>query len=180
VKLRKPVKFTFRTAGITLLLLLSALLTACQGDTGPAPQDVETTTRVLPDLTTTTATLAGHSLRLWLARTYQEKARGLMYIEAIADDQGMLFIYDSPRIMSFWMKNTRIPLDLVFLGANLEINGWIKEMQPGYGLAERSLPHYESEIPAQYAIELNAGSIERLGLKPGDKLEIPLTLLYSE
>ncbi|EKD83119.1 MAG: hypothetical protein ACD_39C00873G0001, partial [uncultured bacterium] len=161
--------------GIAALLLIAGLLTACRGATQAASS---------PDssqiLQTTEATLAGTSLKIWLARTYEEKAKGLMFFESMQKDEGMLFVYDSPRIMSFWMKNTRIPLDLVFFSDNLEINGWIKNMQPGYGLPERNLPSYVSELPAQYALELNAGSIDSLKLKLGDRLEIPLTLLYSD
>jgi len=161
--------------GISALLLLSGLLAACRGDThteSPFPSSSA--------LQPAEATLSSQSLTLWLARSHPEKTRGLMFIDSMTDSQGMLFVYESPQIMSFWMKNTKIPLDLIFFSENLEINGWIKNMQPGYGLPDRSLPHYTSEIPAQYALELNAGSIDRLGLKTGDRLEIPLTLLYSD
>lgn len=155
--------------------MLTVFMAACRSDA-----HAESTTVQAQILQMTEARLAGQSLRIWLARTHEEKARGLMYYDSIEDDQGMLFVYESPQIMSFWMKNTRIPLDLVFFTENLEINGWIKDMQPGYGLPERSLAHYVSELPAQYALELKAGSIERLALKHGDRLEIPLTLLYSD
>lgn len=175
MKLKKPIiRFTCMT-GMAALLLITGLLAACRGSTHA--KSYLGTSQTLP---ATKATLAGNDLNLWLARTYQEKASGLMFFDAIANDQGMLFIYDEPRIMSFWMKNTRIPLDLVFFNENLEINGWIKDMQPGYGLPERSLPSYASDLPAQYALELNTGSIDRLKLKPGDRLEIPITLLYSD
>jgi len=131
-------------------------------------------------LPTTEARLAGHNLTIALARTSAEKAKGLMFVESLQEDFGMLFVYQSPRVMGFWMKNTKIPLDLIFFSDNLEINGWIKGMQPGYGIPEQSLPQYVSDLPAQYALELKDGSIDRLKLKIGDRLEIALTLLYSD
>lgn len=176
MKLNARLNDNFCKAGIAALLFLTVCLAACRSDVhaeSPSADSAQT-------VQAAEATLAGHRLTIWLARTYPEKAKGLMYVDSIAENQGMLFIYEAPQIMSFWMKNTRIPLDLVFFTKNLEINGWIKDMQPGYGLPERSLAHYVSELPAQYALELKAGSIERLALKHGDRLEIPLTLLYSD
>lgn len=175
MKLQKPIISSACVTGIAALLLITGLLTACRGDAHA--ESYIGTPQTLP---TAEAILAGNNLTLWLARTHPEKSYGLMFFDAITNDHGMLFVYDSPRIMSFWMKNTRIPLDLIFFSENLEINGWIKDMQPGYGLPERSLPGYVSDLPAQYALELNAGSIDRLKLKLGDRLEIPITLLYSD
>lgn len=166
---------SFCTTGIAVLLLISGLLTSCRSE---AQADVSTANS--QTLSVTEATLAGHRLNISLARTYEEKAKGLMFVENMPDSDGMLFVYESPQVMSFWMKNTRIPLDLIFFTENLEINGWIKNMQPGYGLPENSLARYVSEQPAQYALELNAGSIDRLKLKLGDRLEIPIMLLYSD
>jgi len=175
VKRITPIIGSFCTTGIAVLLLITGLLTACR-----SAAQADSPTASPQTLSVTEATLAGHKLSISLARTYEEKARGLMYVESMQDSSGMLFVYETPQIMSFWMKNTKIPLDLVFFTENLEINGWIKDMQPGYGLPENSLPRYVSEQPAQYALELNAGSIERLKLKFGERLEIPLMLLYSD
>ncbi|MDD3149038.1 MAG: DUF192 domain-containing protein [Candidatus Riflebacteria bacterium] len=133
--------------------------------------------QVLPE---TVASLAGHELRIMLARSFEEKALGLMYYERLAENLGMLFVYPAPRSMAFWMKNTMIPLDLIFLSENLEISEMIENMEPGYGLPEATLPRYVSTSPAQYALELNAGMIKKLDLKIGDRLEIPITLLYSD
>lgn len=170
-----PIIGSFCTTGIAVLLLITGLLTACR-----STAQADSPTASPQTLSVTETTLAGHKLNISLARTYEEKAKGLMYVENMPDNSGMLFVYETPQIMSFWMKNTKIPLDLVFFTENLEINGWIKDMQPGFGLPENNLPRYVSEQPAQYALELNAGSIERLKLKFGDRLEIPLMLLYSD
>lgn len=131
-------------------------------------------------VTVTDATLAGIPFKIMLTRTSDEKAKGLMFFDKLADNEGMLFVYNSPRIMSFWMKNTRIPLDLVFFSENLEVTEWIEGMIPGYGKPDFMLPRYVSDFPAQYALELASGTVARLQLKKGDRLEIPLLLLYSD
>lgn len=128
----------------------------------------------------TDAVIAGQSLKIMLARTSDEKAKGLMFFERLGDNEGMIFVYNTPRVMSFWMKNTKIPLDLVFFSENLEITEWIEGMVPGYGKPDFMLPRYVSDMPAQYALELASGTVARLQLKKGDRLEIPLTLLYSD
>lgn len=131
-------------------------------------------------LPNTICNLGSSELNIFLARTFAQRAKGLMFAESLADNEGMLFVYNSPRKMVFWMKNTKIPLDIIFLSSNLQIIEWIEGMQPGYGKSEYLLPRYEAKQLAQYALELNAGAIKKMGLKLGDKLEIPLTLLYSE
>lgn len=146
-------------------------------DSGQATEVKQGKFQVLPE---TLATLGGHELKIMLARSFDEKAMGLMYYEQLEENRGMLFVYQAPRVMAFWMKNTMIPLDLVFLSENLEISEWIENMEPGYGQPEATLPRYKSTGPAQYALELKAGMIQKLGLKIGDRLDIPITLLYSD
>lgn len=131
-------------------------------------------------VTVTDATLAGKPFKIMLTRTSDEKAKGLMFFDKLAENEGMLFVYDSPRVMSFWMKNTKVPLDLVFFSENLEVTEWIEGMIPGYGKPDFMLPRYVSDFPAQYALELASGTVARLQLKKGDRLEIPLLLLYSD
>lgn len=161
------------------LLLLS--LAACSKSGNSGLHAASPVTANSPQtVTTSEANLSGQKLNIMLARTETEKAKGLMFFESLPENAGMLFVYNTPRVMSFWMKNTMIPLDLVFFSENLEITEWIEGMVPGYGKTDASLPRYVSKLPAQYALELNAGSIARLGLKKGDRLEIPLTLLYSD
>ena len=126
------------------------------------------------------ASLENNKLKLMIARTHAERAKGLMFYEEIASNTGMLFVFDQPQIMSFWMMNTRIPLDLVFFSEDLTVTELINNMLPGYGKPPYRLPHYTSKGTAKYALELKAGSIKDLNIKIGDKLEIPLILLYSE
>lgn len=133
--------------------------------------------QVLPK---TEATFNGHKLWLMLAKSDFEKAKGLMFYRELASDTGMLFVYDYSHRMSFWMMNTRIPLDLIFFSEDLRVTEYIKNMTPGYGKKADTLPHYNSKKPARYALELNAGLIEKLNIKIGDKLEIPQIFLYSD
>lgn len=131
-------------------------------------------------LPSSVCTLGSSKIKVLLARTPFQRAKGMMFAESLADNEGMLFIYNSPQKMVFWMKNTKIPLDIVFLSPSLQIIEWIEGMEPGYGKSEYKLPRYEAKQLAQYALELNSGAVKKMGLQLGDKLEIPLTLLYSE
>ena len=133
--------------------------------------------QVLPSVE---AKLNGHSLKIMLARSDFEKAKGLMFYRELASDTGMLFVYNYSHKMSFWMMNTRIPLDLIFFSEDLTVSEYIKNMVPGYGKRSDTLPQYDSKFPARYALELNAGSVEELDIKIGDKLEIPQIFLYSD
>jgi hypothetical protein len=120
-------------------------------------------TRALP---TIRVQIGGEEFRLEVARTEEEKARGLMHRRSLGERQGMIFVYQSDEHLSFWMKNTRIPLDLLFLsreGAVLQIEG----------LKPHSLKPITSERAARYALELPAGSAARLGLKTGDRVFLP-------
>lgn len=126
------------------------------------------------------AQLGSHSLRIMIARTDQQKCTGLMYVSELASGQGMLFVYDRDQRMSFWMKNTLIPLDLIMFSSDLAITEFIPGMLPGFGIAEYRLPHYVSQGPARYALELPGGSIAAMHLQIGDRLIIPLTLLRTE
>ncbi len=131
-------------------------------------------------LQTVDAQINGHNLKLMLAKSDFEKAKGLMFYKKLSSDTGMLFVYNYSHKMTFWMMNTRIPLDLIFFSEDLKVTEYIKRMEPGYGKKTDALPHYNSNEPARYALELNAGSIEELDIKIGDKLEIPQILLYSD
>lgn len=126
------------------------------------------------------AKLAGTDFDVMLARTNQEKMKGFMFFWDIPETTAMLFVYNYDHQMHFWMKNTRIPLDIVFFSSDLKVVEWIENMQPGYGKYEASLPHYSSKGKARHALELKAGMIKKLGIKVGDRLEIPLIMLYSE
>lgn len=126
------------------------------------------------------AALASTALNLMIARTEEEKRIGLMFRDNLSANEGMLFCYKKPQKMVFWMKNTRIPLDLLFFTPELLVSEMIEGMQPGIGVSDAELPLYAGKLPAQFALELPAGSISRLKIRLGDRLNIPLVFLFDD
>ncbi len=103
-----------------------------------------------------------------LADDAAERAQGLMHVESMPRMSGMLFAYEEPQFASFWMRNTLIPLDMIFAGAD----GTIRHVH------SRAVPHDETPIPGgpdiQYVLEINGGMADRLGISVGDTLQHPL------
>ncbi len=103
-------------------------------------------------------------LDIEIADTAYDIQTGLMYRDTMENNQGMLFVFDDLRERSFYMKNTRIPLDLIFIDDHKTIVSFQKNAKP---LDERSLP---SNAPAQYVLEINAGLVDTWGLSIGDRI----------
>jgi len=99
-----------------------------------------------------------------LAITAQERSKGLMFRRKMARDQGMLFIYKDEQIRFFWMKNTYLPLDLVWLDSDRKVIGVTPDVRP---CLKDNCTRYSSPCPAQYVLEINAGMAEKKGVKPG-------------
>ena len=112
------------------------------------------------------ALLGGRIFRLEVARTPAERARGLMNRESLAQDSAMLFIFQEEAYRSFWMKNTLIPLDILFLDSNGVVVD-VQTMTPQIGAPDSELTVYPSAAPARYAIEVNAGLAQEFGIGPG-------------
>jgi uncharacterized protein len=93
-----------------------------------------------------------------------ERARGLMYRPYMPDSVGMLFIFDNAEPQAFWMKNTHIPLDIIYVDQNRKIVSIQKNARP---YSEESLPSFAD---AQYVVEVNAGYTDRYGIKVGDQV----------
>ncbi len=106
-----------------------------------------------------------------LADTQDKRALGLMFRDSMPDDHGMLFVFPGETRRSFWMKNTRIPLDIFYFDNNLALVS-VAENTPPCRTPE--CPTYPSDGPARYVLELNAGKAAELGAKPGDVLELHL------
>jgi len=103
-----------------------------------------------------------------VAQTPDEEQQGLMFRRSMADSLGMLFIFDVEEQQSFWMKNTYISLDIIYVGANKEIVSIAADCKP---LSEESLP---SEGPAKFVVEVNGGYAAKQGLKKGDKIDFTI------
>lgn len=110
---------------------------------------------------------AGKTLtfRVELARTAEEQAKGLMFRTAMGPDEGMIFPFDPPRGASFWMRNTVIPLDLIFVGPDGKI----------LNIAANAIPYDETPLvsagPVKVVLELNGGRAKELGIVAGDRVE---------
>lgn len=110
--------------------------------------------------------LGNASLKLELALTKSEQRTGLMHREGIAENHGMLFIYDQPTRMSYWMKNVDFPIDIGFLTAD----GILREVYPMYANDTGSRKSRRSDL--SYALEVSRGWYKRNGVKLGDQLDL--------
>lgn len=104
-------------------------------------------------------------MQVELARTPEEHERGLMYRRDLGADGGMLFLFDRPEVRRFWMKNTFIPLDMLFLDAGRRV----------VGIEEQTVPHDQTgrgpDQPAQYVLEVPGGYARRHGISLGSRAE---------
>lgn len=158
---------------VFLLLLLTAvpalLLASC---TPTKPNELD-------KLGTVRMTIKEQPFRLWVADSFDEQQRGLMFVTTeqmapLSDGtkRGMIFVFDHEQELSFWMKNTIIPLDIAYVDtAGRVVNTYT--MAP---LDDR-IGRYPSRGASRYAIEVNADVLGELGVKAGDVLEIPTDAL---
>jgi len=102
-----------------------------------------------------------------IAEAPEEKRLGLMFRTELTDGQGMLFAYGAPREITMWMRNTYIPLDMVFIRADGTVHRIESRAEP---LSDRVIA---SQGPVSAVLELPGGAAERLGLEPGDRVRHP-------
>ena len=111
------------------------------------------------------ATKSGNrSFMVELARNDEQRARGLMFRKELPDGRGMLFDFQEEQDVSFWMKNTYIPLDMIFIRADGTIRRIAANTEP---LSERGVP---AGGPVRYVLEVIGGTARKLGIEPGDKV----------
>ncbi|NBC97123.1 MAG: DUF192 domain-containing protein [Deinococcus-Thermus bacterium] len=108
-----------------------------------------------------------HLFRAEVADTTEERSRGLMFREELAPDAGMLFLFDPPRRVSFWMKNTYISLDMLFIDAAGRIVHIAERTEP------ESLDGHGPDQRVRAVLEINGGLADRLGIGPGDVVRAP-------
>jgi uncharacterized membrane protein (UPF0127 family) len=106
-----------------------------------------------------------HAIDIEVTQTPAEKAQGLMFRTRLADTAGMLFFYDTPQEITMWMRNTYIPLDMVFIRAD----GIVHRIEARTEPLSESIISSRGDVTA--CLELAGGAAERLGLKPGDRVE---------
>ena len=113
----------------------------------------------------TTAGKPRHEFTVEVAATPEQQERGLMFRETLGPDSGMIFPYDPPKGVAFWMKNTLIPLDLVFFGPDKKV----------IRVADNAVPYSEEPIPSNgivsAVLEIPGGRAAELGIGPGSQVD---------
>ena len=131
---------------------------------GPTPQ---------PSLPVTVVSLAGSqgptAIRAEVASTYEEQMTGLMYRTALPADAGMLFVFDGDGPRAFWMEDTLIPLDMIFIAADGTIVNIYENATP------LSTDIIRSTAPCRYVLEVNGGACRRLGVAAGSRVSLNIT-----
>ena len=166
-----------------LLLTAALLASACQSSEAQAPaarpappaqapvNDVNAENYRAPPLPRGRVLLQDvyggkHRVEVELATTAAARTRGLMWRRELADGQGMLFIFPDARVQSFWMRNTLIPLDLLFIDAQQRIVGIIERAEP------RTLSPRSVGKPGPYVLEVPGGWCQKVGIRPGSRVEL--------
>ncbi len=141
-------------------LALALGLAACAQ---PAPRVDAVSGLELEQLTVETANGPVH-FTVEIADDERERNQGLMYRRSLADDRGMLFHFQQPEHASFWMRNTMISLDIIFVGTDGRV----------LNIAERTTPYSDAPIPSsgltRGVLEIRGGRAEELGIRPGDRV----------
>jgi uncharacterized protein len=132
----------------------------------PTPTVQEDLAQMLP--ISAEITVGDQIIQLEVARTEAEQTKGLMYRPVLPDSRGMLFPFDPPRPLRFWMRNTPQPLDMVFL-LNGEVKAVIANVPP---CTSQPCPTYGPGTDVNQVIELRGGRAAELGIKAGDQLQI--------
>jgi uncharacterized membrane protein (UPF0127 family) len=125
----------------------------------PAPSLDETFPKTQLKIATPDARL--HRFDVWVAQDDAHRERGLMFVKHMPPDAGMLFVYSAPRTVSMWMKNTVLPLDMLFVNGVGKVEKVVENTTPF------SLQTIDSGVPVVAVIELNAGTCSRLHIRAG-------------
>ena len=138
--------------------LLVSLLFLVAGGAGASPADAATA-----------VTLHGHRFSTELATDDASRAQGLMMRKSLAADHGMLFVFPDTQPRWFWMKNTLVPLDILYFDADRKLVSMQLDVPP---CQADPCPSYPSDAPARYVLELSAGTARRIGVEAGDVLGV--------
>ena len=143
----------FRALAAGLVMLLSGVGLA-EAPFATAPLTVETASGPI-------------ALTVEMADSTAQKARGLMFRRALPADAGMLFDYHAPKTINMWMKNTFIPLDMIFIGGDFTVVDIVERTTP------MSTAIISSDVPARAVLEVNGGMADRWGVAIGDRVRTP-------
>jgi hypothetical protein len=143
---------------------LAALVTACAGTLASAPA-------LFPSLdqarVTVTTASGEHEFAVWIAADERSREQGLMYVRELPPDRGMLFLFERPQPIAFWMKDTYLSLDIVFIDPAGRVLNVAADAKP------LSLAPIRSSGDGLAVLEVVAGTARRIGLEPGDRISLP-------
>ena len=160
----KPIRITALALGMALLACSPQQQAEATPAAEPAGQVHPVSGLEVVPLTVTSPN-GKHEFRVEVAQSPSEQAKGLMFRTELGPNEGMIFPYDPPQQVSFWMKNTPLPLDIIYIGTDGRISNIAAQTEP-YSL--ESLP---SIGLARLVLEIPGGRAEELGIAPGDKVE---------
>jgi hypothetical protein len=153
-----------RTAVLAAAMLAPMLSGACRAETPPAVAAASAVNAVVTEPLTIDTTRGPAAFKVEIADSDAEREQGLMYRTTLAPDAGMLFVWDRAAPRAFWMHNTYIPLDIIYIGANGRI----------ISIAANAQPFDETPIPsrgdARAVLELAGGRAAQLGIDLGDRV----------
>ena len=132
---------------------------------GSAPLAGFSSCRAEPKVIIRTMKGRSHEFVVEIADTPAKRQLGLQYRKALAQDRGMLFLFPTEQVQSFWMKDTPISLDMIFIDRSLTIVGIVHEATP-FSLDSRSV-----SLPSQYVLEINGGLARKLDIERGDNVQ---------
>lgn len=156
---------SFKYLKLVVFLLITISISSCKKDKKVIKQtEISFTKEGELTLFKTTTDSTKVLIDIEIADTDYDIQTGLMYRNSMEDNQGMLFVFDDVTERSFYMKNTKIPLDLIFIDGNHTIVSFQKNAKP---FDESSLP---SNAPAKYVLEINAGLVDTWNLSVGDSI----------
>lgn len=178
---KKPAPGRLAAGAWACAVLLALALPGCVGsnsngnsNSGDKRRSDQYRSHPLDSLPTATIQYQDKTIRVWVANTESTRTEGLMHVPAseIADDQGMLFVFEEESLRGFWMKDTITSLDIAFARADGTI---VKTHQ----MPPLTLSNFPSIEPAQFALEMKAGAFARYGIVAGGKLVIPQEIADS-
>lgn len=151
VCIEQDVSMRHPTKSLVATLMFSLMLSACADGASPWVE------------------LKGQRYDVEVAMDDDSRVRGLMFRDQMADSHGMLFVFEQQQPLAFWMRNTRIPLDILYFDESLKLISVAAGVPP---CTTQQCPSYPSKGPGRFVLELNAGQAHKLGAQVGDELEL--------
>jgi uncharacterized membrane protein (UPF0127 family) len=173
---KRPIFFRLKNVSLGLIVISSLSLATCkprqavkQADSNDITTDVPFKKEGNLSFVDGKSNKQLSKIDIEVAQTPDETQQGLMYRRSMQDSCGMIFIFNDEEEQSFWMKNTYIPLDIIYVSAKKEIVSVAADCRP---LSEESIP---SGGKAKYVVEVNGGYAAKHGVKKGDKIDFTIT-----